>query len=252
MSSYLNPLGGLMGCPRSKWKHEGKGIRFIRFRHSQFRLGCHWLAIKLGETPYYLVSYPAFLMAAPEFPDQCARAAGGGLLDASDIVFYNDVDDDTPLPNSKTTSTPLHPFFQGPGNVGAGSRRSARVTRPSARITDPDNIAAPATTQKQPATATAPAEASLHVARRAKVINSNEGTWERHHDSDNATVDLGDDNDIPMADASTEGGDATTEAEDGGDHTDVEIVEEAYLHTKAMGNADRQVCLTSLVQVRGE
>jgi hypothetical protein len=35
--------------------------------------------------------------------DQCA-AADGSHLDASEIVFYNDPDDDTPLPNSNSAS----------------------------------------------------------------------------------------------------------------------------------------------------
>ena len=44
-------------------------------------------------------------------PDQCALAADGSLLDASAIPFYNDPDDNTPLPNSTAISIPLHPFF---------------------------------------------------------------------------------------------------------------------------------------------
>ena len=170
-------------------------------------------------------------------PDQCALAPDGGLLDASAITFYNDVDDDTPLPNPMTTSTPLHPFFQGPGNVVGGSRRSARVSRPSAHITDPDNVEAPAVPRKRPAT------------RWAKVTDDDDGS-EPHNESDNAEVSLGDDNDVVMGDASPEGGDITTEGEDGGGDTDVEIVEEAYRSTKAMGDADRQVCLTSVQVVQ--
>ena len=37
-------------------------------------------------------------------PDQCALAADGSLLDASAITFYNNPDDDTPLPDSSATS----------------------------------------------------------------------------------------------------------------------------------------------------
>ena len=83
--------------------------------------------------------------------DQCALAADGSLLDASAITFYNDPDDDTPLPNPPVTSTPLHPFFRGsqaPAKFAAGSRRSARVARPSARITDPNNVEASVVTRK--------------------------------------------------------------------------------------------------------
>jgi hypothetical protein len=103
-------------------------------------------------------------------PDQCAIAADGSLLDASAIVFYNNVDDDTPLPNSMmATTTLLHPFFQSrlaPGEVVSGSCRSGRVSRPSARITDPDNVETPVVMRKRSATMTAPAAASLRGARR--------------------------------------------------------------------------------------
>jgi hypothetical protein len=40
---------------------------------------------------------------------------------------------------------------------------------------------------------------------------------------------------------------ATTEQEDSRDDTDVELVEKAYCTTKAMGDADQQVCLGMLV-----
>jgi hypothetical protein len=59
---------------------------------------------------------------------------------------------------------PVHAFFQGgpaPGKIAARSRRSARVTRPSARIIDPDNVEASAVTRKRSATVTVSAEASL-------------------------------------------------------------------------------------------
>ncbi|KAF8232995.1 hypothetical protein L208DRAFT_1269364 [Tricholoma matsutake] len=154
-------------------------------------------------------------------PDQCALAADGSLLDASAIIFYNDPDDDAPLPNSAATSTPVHAFFRGgpaPGKIAAGSRRSARVTRPSACIIDPDNVEASAVTRKRSATVTASVEASLRAAR----------------DDDVGT------------------GGATTEEEGGGDGTDVELIEESYRTTKAMGDADRQVCLKILVQARHE
>ena len=177
-------------------------------------------------------------------PDQCALAADGSLLDASAIVFYNDPDDDTPLPGSAATSTPLHPFFRGnpaPGKIAAGSRRSARVTRPSARVTDPNNVEASAAMRKRSATVTASTEASLRAARRVRLTDS-EGESENHNGLDDAEVDTVDDDNVVIGDASTEG-------EGGGDGTDVELVEEAYHTTKAMGDADRQVCIESLVQV---
>ena len=64
--------------------------------------------------------------------DQCAVAADGSLLDASAITFYNDPDNNTPLPNpnSATKSSQLHPFFRGgtpPSQILAGSHRSTRI-----------------------------------------------------------------------------------------------------------------------------
>ena len=186
-----------------------------------------------------------FLMAAN--PDQCALAADGSLLDASAITFYNDPDDDTPLPDSSATSAPTHPFFRGslaPAKITAGSRRSARVIRPSARITDPDNAEASAGTRKRSATVTVSAEASSRAARRAKLSDGDDGGDDdsEHHDEPDIAEDVGDDDDM---------GNTTTEQEDGGDDTDVELVEEAYRTTKAMGDADRQVCLT-FISIPGE
>jgi len=113
-------------------------------------------------------------MAAYSYSDQCAVSADGTLLDASEIVFYNDPDDDTPLrvpnSNSAATSTHLHPFFRGgpaPSKMVAGSRRSGHVTRPSARISDPNNLEASTATRKRSATLTTlTSEGSLRAASR--------------------------------------------------------------------------------------
>ena len=166
--------------------------------------------------------------------DQCALGADGSLLNAFAITFYNNPDDDTPLPNSSATPAPIHLLFQGslaPAKITARSRRSAQATQPSARITDPDNAEASAGTRKRLATVTAPAEASLRAARRAKLSNGDDGGDDEseHCDEPDIDEDIGGD------------GNATTEQEDGGDDTDIELVEEAYRTTKAMGDADRQV-----------
>ena len=106
-----------------------------------------------------------------------------------------------------------------------------------------DNAEASAVTRKRSATVTASAEASLRAARRARVTDSDDES-EHHNESDNAEVNAGDD------DVGTGG--ATTEEEGGGDGTDVELIEESYRTTKAMGDADRQVCLKTLVQAHRE
>ena len=137
-------------------------------------------------------------MAAPS--DQCAVAADGSLLDASEIVFYNDPDNDTPLLNfhSATTSTHLHPFFRGgpaPSKIVAGSHRSTCVTSPSACITDPNNLEASTATRKRSATMTTSTEGSLHAACRAKLTGSDDES-EHDEESDNAEIDTGDDDDV--------------------------------------------------------
>ena len=59
--------------------------------------------------------------------DQCAVAEDGSLLDASKIMFYNDPNDNNPLPN-----------------LVPESHHSGHVTQPSAHITDPNNLEASA------------------------------------------------------------------------------------------------------------
>ncbi|KAJ7193210.1 hypothetical protein GGX14DRAFT_325415, partial [Mycena pura] len=77
----------------------------------------------------------------------CAQNSDGSLRDASQIQFFNDVDDEQSIsgPPSASSSV-LHPFFTGnahPVGIVAGSRRSGRKPRPSARLVDPDNAEGP-------------------------------------------------------------------------------------------------------------
>jgi hypothetical protein len=81
----------------------------------------------------------------------CAIGADGQLLDASQIQFFNDVDDVAPISgpsNMSTTATqtaaarPIHPLFTGthsPAHNVAGSRCTAHVSQPSTKACDPDN-----------------------------------------------------------------------------------------------------------------
>ena len=158
---------------------------------------------------------------------QCAVAEDGSLLDASKIIFYNDPDDDNPLPN--TVSEP----------ISTTSRRSGRVTRPSARIMDPDNLEA-SVLRKRSATVTTSIEGSVRAARRAKrTLSVDETEDEDKSGCFEVEVDTVDDDDVGMADITTD--------EDGvrvGEGSDSEQVQEDYLATKAMGDADRQVCIS--------
>ena len=93
----------------------------------------------------------------------CAVGPDGKLLDTKDIEWYEDADSSEPInqvttPSVTTTSSSaaFHPFLRGgpaPAVVVAGARRSGRATRPSNRITDPDNAEAlsSATTHKRKA-----------------------------------------------------------------------------------------------------
>ena len=85
-------------------------------------------------------------------PDSCALRADGSLKDASDIVFFNDPDDDVPLPQVPSSAEPsssnqstrdaftvLLKAGHTPAPVIAGSRRSGRPSKPSARVRDVDN-----------------------------------------------------------------------------------------------------------------
>ena len=82
----------------------------------------------------------------------CAVGPDGKLLDAKDIEWYEDADSSEPINQATTpsvttasSSAAIHPFFRGgpaPAVVVAGARRSGHATRPSNRITDPDNAEA--------------------------------------------------------------------------------------------------------------
>ncbi|KAH9019436.1 hypothetical protein EDB85DRAFT_1896672 [Lactarius pseudohatsudake] len=189
--------------------------------------------------------------------DQCAVAADGSLLNASAIPFYNDPDDDNPLPTSSTTSNSATPRQGGPpakppapSKITAGSRHSGRIPRPSSHLTDPNNLEALGfvVTCKQSATVTAlaPTEGpqALHAAHHPKLTNSNNESEDNKKSDDVEeveVVDVGDSKNTRVGSNC----DATTDSEEegtDGDSTKFEQVtdSEAYHATKAMGDADRQ------------
>lgn len=96
-----------------------------------------------------IVSYLCHLTMSQ---DACALNADGSLKDAADITFFNDPDDDVPLPNVPPSTQPststastrdaysvLLKAGRTPATVAAGSRRSGRPLKPSARMRDADN-----------------------------------------------------------------------------------------------------------------
>jgi hypothetical protein len=173
----------------------------------------------------------------------CAVGPDGKLLNAEDIEWYEDVDSSEPInkattPSSITTtnsSTAIHPFFRGgpaPAVVVAGARRSGHVTRPSNRITNPDNAEASssATTHKRKASG------SMGAGRRInrKVAVNDEGS------TDGSEIDDYEPN-VAEHPATASDNEADTEPEE---DTDL-----AYACTKAMGDADREVSLFSSLRI---
>ena len=166
------------------------------------------------------------------------RAVGpdGKLLDAKDIDWYEDADASEPIsqattPSVTTTSSSaaIHPFFRGvlaPAVVVAGARRSGRATRPSNRITDPDNAEAlsSATTHKRKASGGM--AASRRINRKVAV-------------DDEGSTDGGEIDDYEPDIAKHP---ATTSDDEAGNTEPDDL---AYAFTKAMGDADREVRLFS-------
>jgi hypothetical protein len=166
----------------------------------------------------------------------CAVGPDGKLLDAKDIDWYEDADASEPInqattPSVTTTSSSaaIHPFFRGvlaPAVVVAGARRSGRATRPSNRITDPDNAEAlsSATTHKRKASSGM--AASRRINRKVAV-------------DDEGSTDSGEIDDYEPDIAKHP---ATTSDDEAGDTEPDDL---AYASTKAMGDADREVRLFS-------
>jgi hypothetical protein len=166
----------------------------------------------------------------------CAIGSDGELLDASQIDWYNDVDDNKPMtPSANATtaqnsSATLDSFVTKamPAKVVAGSRRSARTVRPSVKATDPNNAAM---TLKRKLSAAPSAKSSRHV--RVVISDSEE---EKATEPDDTTFE-----------ASTNPADDS----DGNDtEPDVANGDDVYAETKAMGDADREVSIHVLPECR--
>ena len=163
---------------------------------------------------------------------ECAVRADGTLKDASEIDWFNDVDDDKPIPDlpanqiPSSSSTTLHPFFTGsraPAIFVAGTRRSARVPRPSTRMLDPDNI------EGSSITTAAKRKATDNMRTTGRLVVRKVSTEATSSDDDGSDDDA---NPSVIVDGDV------METED-----DPEL---AYMSTKVMGDADREVSYTSL------
>jgi hypothetical protein len=179
----------------------------------------------------------------------CAVGHDGQLLDASEIIFYNDVDDDAPisgLPSSSNASAPLHPIFTGlaPAIKIAGARRTNRISRPSMKARDPDNAEASVLPIKRQSR-------DKQIARRIprKTISDTSSDSDKENTdprpADHEDTNEGADEFPPLLDADDSDDEGDEKEGDGGhgDETemDVDDAEEAYALTKNMGDSDRQV-----------
>ena len=165
----------------------------------------------------------------------CAVGPDGKLLDAKDIEWYEDADSSEPINQATTpsvttanSSAAIHPFFHGgpaPAVVVAGARRSGRVTRPSNRITDPDNAEALSSATTHKCKASGGMAAGRRINRKVAV-------------DDEGSTDGGEINDYEPDIA---GNPVMTSDDEAGDTEPDNL---AYASTKAMGDADREVRLS--------
>ncbi|KAJ7729562.1 hypothetical protein B0H16DRAFT_1893824 [Mycena metata] len=158
--------------------------------------------------------------------DQCALGPDGKLLDAKDIVFFNDPDDLHPLPkNPKPVLVPtsIKKFF----GSADGPRRSSRVSVPSARTTDPNNAESLKRKADTTLTSHRPSQRTRHATET---------------DNDDSGVDTEpEDNDVDMVDISSSSsvaGDPEEEDEEEEEQEEGEDIITAYLQTRAFGEAD--------------
>src|SRR5437870_4787210 len=79
----------------------------------------------------------------------CARGTDGLLKDASDIDFYHDPNDSVPLLRVSASGNPPQNAFSHLLSAGkaptvkiAGTRHTSRISKPSGKLRDVDNISA--------------------------------------------------------------------------------------------------------------
>jgi hypothetical protein len=179
----------------------------------------------------------------------CAVGSDGQLKDAADIVWYHDADDKDPIAPSGPSSTPLGASSSAsqvnlgaksdafsillakgnkPAAITAGSRRSTRAPKPSAKVRE-------ASSKKR------------STADNTDVDSENEAPVKKYRQSTRSIIPDSDE-EAPVQRclsrrATVE--DYTDEADKEGDEVmddnEDEDVEMAYANTKALGDEDRAV-----------
>ena len=105
--------------------------------------GLHYKIIRMVHVGLPSSSSPHITMAS----DSCAIGTDGNLLDASEIVWFNDPDDDTPIAPTTTSSTgqPQPSATRLNSSVTRAplsTHRSTHAARPSTKAINPDNVMA--------------------------------------------------------------------------------------------------------------
>ena len=172
----------------------------------------------------------------------CAQDENKNLLSPSKIQWYNDVNDEAPMPgsNAAASSSPAPPvassskfkpstithFFVA--NNVAGSQRSNRITQPSARVTDPNNMEARAFFAPSYKCKASSSDDEQQARRLQKVAQVSE------EEPDNVNEGDASDNVVELTEKAS---------------SDEDDVEASYEATKALGDADRKVsvCLLYIV-----
>jgi hypothetical protein len=179
----------------------------------------------------------------------CTVGPDGKLLDAKDIVWFEDADSSEPINHtttpSSTTTASTSTANHAPAPVVAGARRSGRAIRPSIRVTDPDN--AEAHKLKGPNTNPDNAEASslatMHKRKASRTMVAERHINRKVAIDDNGSTDGSEVSDykpdvveLPPASSDNEAGETEPDEE-----ADI-----GYASTKAMGDADREVSISFL------
>lgn len=152
--------------------------------------------------------------------DNCAVGPDGKLLDEKDIDWYNDRDDELPIAPAASSSTSAQNAFSvllarggKPATVTAGSRRSNRPSKPSAKVLEAKKLSRKRST----------VDTDIDSGNEAPAKKSRQSTRSIIVDSDDEPDDVEDD-----------------EAKDNSDED--EDAEKAYGNTKALGDEDRVCC----------
>jgi len=165
----------------------------------------------------------------------CAVRLDGSLKDASEIEWHNDPDNELPItPVSSTSSTPatIHPFFTGhpaPAVMAAGSRRSGRAVRPSARIVDPDNA------MNKPAGSSSAPKSSVASYKRNAPPSPPSRRITRKIDTDSSDEYDANDGDTSIAELSSQ-------CLESSDAEQTENGTDKYDTLQSMADTDHQVC----------